>query len=77
MVTLNILKVELYYIILKHIRFFEIEITFSQSLSSLPTNSDAASIVEASSPNIQKEKNEDILLGHYFASLISEGSSYT
>ena len=45
----------------------------SQSLCSLPTNADAALIVRASSPNIQKE----ILVGHYYATLISEGSSDT
>ena len=50
---------------------------YSQSLCSLPTNAVAALIVAASSPDIQKEKNKDILVGHYYATLINEGSSDT
>ena len=41
----------------------------SQSLCSLPTNADAALVVGASSLNLQKEKNEDYLVGHYYATL--------
>ena len=46
----------------------------SQSLCSLPTNTDAALVVGASSSNLQKEKNEDIVVGHCYATLIKEGS---
>ena len=49
----------------------------SQSLCSLPTNADAALIVGASSPIYRKKKNENILVGHYYATLISERSSDT
>ena len=47
------------------------------SLCSLPTNTDALLIVGGSSPNIQKEKNEDIMEGNFYVTLISEGSSDT
>ena len=42
----------------------------SQSLCSLPTNADAALVVGASSFNMQKEKNADIEVGHFYATLI-------
>ena len=45
----------------------------SQSLCSLPTNADAALVVGASSFNMQKEKNADIEVGHFYATLIKEG----
>ena len=44
----------------------------SQSLCSLPTNADAALVVGASSFRQQKEKNEDIVVGHCYATLIKE-----
>ena len=47
------------------------------SLCSLPTNADASLIVEASSPNIDEEKNEDVVVGNCYATLITEGSSDT
>ena len=47
------------------------------SLCSLPTNADALLIVGASSPNIHEEKNEDVVVGHCYATLINEGSSDT
>ena len=47
------------------------------SLYSLPTNAYAALLEGASSSNIQKEKNVDILQGHCYTTLISEGSSDT
>ena len=37
----------------------------------------AALIVGDSYPNIQKEENEDILVEHYYATIISEGTSDT
>ena len=43
----------------------------------LPTSADAALIKGASSPNIQKKKNEDILEGHYYATLREQGGSPT
>ena len=46
----------------------------SQSLCSLPTNADAALVVGASSADIQKDKNEDFVVGHCYATLIKEGS---
>ena len=46
----------------------------SQSLCSLPTNANAALVVGASSSSLQKEKNEDIVVGHCYATLIKEGS---
>ena len=38
-----------------------------QSLCSLPTNADAALVVGASYSSLQKEKNEDIVVGHCYA----------
>ena len=46
----------------------------SQSLCSLPTNADAALVVGASSSSLQKEKNEDIVVEHCYATLIKEMS---
>ena len=44
----------------------------SQSLCSLPTNADAALVVGASSSSLQKEKNEDIVVEHCYATLFKE-----
>ena len=41
------------------------------------TNTDALLIVGASSLNIHMKKNEDVVVGHCYATLISEGSSDT
>ena len=46
----------------------------SQSLCSLPTNADAALVVGASSSSLQKEKNEDIVVGHCYVTIIKERS---
>ena len=47
------------------------------SLCSLPTNADASLIVDASSPNVHEEKNKDVVVGHCYTTLITEGSSDT
>ena len=47
------------------------------SLCSLPTNADASLIVKASSPNMHEDKNEEVVVGHCYATLITEGSSDT
>ena len=46
----------------------------SQFPCSLPTNSDEALVVGASSSSLQKEKNEDIVVGHCYVTIIKEGS---
>ena len=47
------------------------------SLCSLPTNADASLIVEPSSPNMHENQNEDVVVGHCYATVITERSSDT